>query len=368
MKIPFLGLEISKPKKKAISYSTTRASVNDIANLWAVSNVRKNIYDDIDRMYDEDGYVAQAIDVLAADILQVKDPYEPILKVWCPDERLKAEIKDALKQAEMDFILRTQVIHSYLKYGNAYCEFVLYANSNDFSRLSFIPDAWSIHRNTDNHAQLKNGKPELKKVGECAYDQRDDSGGFLAGFYPYQIVHWRMPPFDKSGDGTPFVKAMRRNWLRLQFAEDSTSIARIVRAFLKLIHHVPVPENATQEEIDRALDRYIKSQTRQRLNQLNSGGGVENIYANAPSNVTTDYFAPTNSQMKGHVDTIDPQNTQLTNLKDLEYFQNEKFARLQVPKARLANERDVNAKATLVEQNTAYAATITGFQIDLLSG
>ena len=70
---------------------------------------------------------------------------------------------------------------------------------------------------------------------------------------------------------------------------------------------------------------------------------------NNPANVTTDYYltvGPGDSPKTGVV-SLDPQNQQLQQIPDMEYFQNLLMAGLEVPKAYVGLERDVNSKATL---------------------
>ncbi|HEC88451.1 MAG TPA: hypothetical protein ENI52_03950 [Thermoplasmata archaeon] len=360
------GFEIKKTKKTTPQpLSTIFALVNDITKLWQVKDDRKSIYDDIDRMYDEDDYVAEALDVLLSDIFALKSFYEPIIHVECKDENLLKKILKIKEKSKLEQQVRN-IGYNFLKYGNTFCELIISPNGKLVDFL-LIPQTWSMYRNVDTHGRLRNGKPGQKKPGVCAYDQRDETGRVLAEFLAYQIIHFRNVPYDTKGYGIPFLKSARRNWLRLQQLEDSMVRARIIRAFLKLIHHVPVPDEPTLEQIEKHIEQYKRSIAKQAYHSLASEL-VEKSYISNPVNESTDFYMPTNSTMKGKIDAIDPSNAQLQNISDVEYFQNRLFARLKVPKARLANERDVNAKATLVEQNTAYAATITGFQIDLLAG
>lgn len=365
-----MGIEITRAQGKdarqaPAPLSTIYAMINDITKLWEVSDDRRSVYNDIDRMTSEDDYVAEAFDVLLSDIFSVKSFYEPVIGIECKDENLTKAIKRIKAAAKLEEQARN-IGYKYLQNQNTFGEFIIYPNG-EIADLALIPQTWSMYRNVDIHGRLKDGKPGSKKPGTCPYDQRDDTGKVLAEFLPYQIIHWRGTPQTKEGHGIPFLKSARINWLRLQQLEDSLVRARIVRAYLKLIHHVPVPERSTLEQIIQHIDQYKRSILKQAYNSLSSSL-VEKSYLNSPVNEGTDFYMPENSTMKGKIDSIDPSNAQLQNIVDIEYFQNRLFARLKVPKARLANERDVNAKATLVEQNTAYAATITGFQIDLITG
>jgi hypothetical protein len=372
MKLPF-GLYIGRDKpnqaeEDANSYamSVVDAAISTMLNWLELSDTRKDIYTDIDRMVDSDEYVAEAIDSLVSDILPLRNLWDPFIAVDTEDERLKARIEDILDRSRVLPEIRN-IIHHLLRYHNTYLEFCI-DKQNRFHHAQHIPDAWSIYRNTDRHGNLKNGIPGSHKAGVCAYDQRDDSGKVLAEFYPYQIIHLRCPPFDKKGYGVPFLKAARRNWIRLQVLEDHMAIARIVRAYLKLVHYVPVPSEATPRQIKKALAIYKDSITKKEIT-----GFVDTLLTRlkkaVPSDVGTDFFLPQpmdDTKTKADIKPIDPANAQLQNVKDLEYSLNRGFSRLKVPKARLANEGDVRAKATMTEINTAYAGTLVGYQLDIL--
>lgn len=354
------GEELHEPR------STIYADIQSMVDsLWKVTDDRRSVEFDIGRMTSEDGIVAESIDILKTDCFAIKNFYEDIIAIEAKDEVLKNRIEDIIARSGlMDYI--DNVFYDIIKYSNLFAEFLIDTNGK-FHRLQFIPQSWSVYRNVDKHGRLLHGNPALKRINVSAFDQRDDSGNYLAAWEKWQIIQWRGAPFDKEGYGLPFLMAARRNWLRLQYLEDSMAIARIMRAYMKEIHNVPVPEEADFKAVKRAIAQYKKSQLKLTINNA-SNSLLQRSRVTYPTDVATNYYIPTNSTMKGGVTTLDPSNQQLQNLKDMEYFENRLFARLKVPKSRLAHERDINAKATLVEQNTAYASTITGFQIVFLRG
>ena len=144
-------------------------------------------------------------------------------------------------------------------------------------------------------------------------------------------------------------------------------VARMVRAYLKLIHKVPVTSEPTQQEVDDAIEAYKKHMVQKHLYNI-SDSLLRRVKLDFPDTLASDIFVPVNEQMKGDVTAVDPSNPQLQNLTDMEYFLKRLFARIGVPKARLANEQDVNSKATLIELNTAYGSTIMGNQKVVLAG
>lgn len=374
MSLNLFGYEIRSPIKKSDKdeggyqepQSTIYADIQSLVDsLWKVTDDRRAIELDIDRMTGGDELVAEAIDILKTDCFAIKNFYADILAIEAKDENLKNRIEDIIARSGLlDYI--DNVFYDIIKYSNVFAEFLIDSNAK-FYKLHFIPQSWSMYRNVDKHGQLLKGDPALGRINVAPFDQRSDSGNFLAAWEKWQIIQWRGAPFDKEGYGIPFLKAARRNWLRLYFLEDSMAVARLMRAYMKEIHQVPVPEEADYKAIKRAIREYKKSQLKLTIASA-SNSLLKRSHVVYPNDVATNYYLPTNSTMKGSVTTLDPSNQQLQNLRDMEYFENKLFARLKVPKSRLGHERDINAKATLVEQNTAYASTITGFQIVFLRG
>jgi len=367
LEFKILGLEVSFGKKKKMPdpQHTVNAELNDLASMWNITDDRKTIYKDIDRMMDTDEYAAEAGDALKSDILPIKNFHDDYILTESDDEYLKKNVRRIIDISGIRKQLGN-IIYHYLRYGNRHAEFLTQSNRK-FAGIQEIPQTWSVYRNIDDHGRLKDGDPALKRINTCAYDQRDDAGGFKAGFYPYQIIHWRAAPFDKYGNGKPFLQAARHNWLKMQYSEDSLRRARIVRAFMKFAHFIPISARATNEQRKQRLKEYKESIQKKDVAFMEDGVLKRKLVAN-PVDVDTDYYFLVDDTVKGgDLKMFDPANTQLQNLADMEYALNRFFARLKVPKARLANEKDVRAKATMGEINTAYYSTITGFQIDIIT-
>lgn len=358
-----------KVRLAEIEPASFQKMLSDLSNMWQVSDERNRIFADIDRMYDSDEYVSEAIDTLVGDCLRLTSMSEPVISVECNDEELKKAAINIINRSRIVPQSR-EIMHAQFRYHNAFAEFIVDQKARPLPKMSRIVNIQSVksmYRNTDVHGQLLSGDPAEMKPGICAYDQRDQYNNLLASFYPYQIIHWRIPPFDTDGYGIPFLKSARANWIKLQLCTDTIVMARLVRAYLKLVHKVPVPDNAKSEDIDRLIQKYRDNLLSKTFSSAADGVLSRTKYP-SPYRVDTDFFLPQNERMKGEIQMLDPSNAQLQNVADIKLLMDRLFARLKVPKARLANEQDVRAKATMIEINTAYAAVITGYQLDFLAG
>jgi len=135
-------------------------------------------------------------------------------------------------------------------------------------------------------------------------------------FDEYEIVHFL---FGEEDDyrGTPLLTAARKNWKRLNLAEDSTAAARLIRAFMKLVHYIPVNADEPIEKQQQRIDEYKRNITERKVF---SEDDISLEVEQYPSTVKTDYFLPSDGSSRGKVEMLDPENAQLQNIKDVEHF------------------------------------------------
>jgi hypothetical protein len=275
--------------------SYMRTAIETIYSGFQVSDDRLRVWADIERMVGGDEFAAEAVDCLVGDILRVTSLYDQIVTVECEDENLKGVCEEIIKRSGIQSQAR-QIAYPLVKLHNSYAEFVIDGQAR-FNRIVPIQSPKTIYRNTDVHGQLLGGSPDERTVGKCAYDQRDITNRFLAGFYPWQIVHWRVPPYDDYGYGIPFLKAARANWLKLCMTEDTLPLARLLRAYMKLVHEVPVPDNATPEMIDQIMEEYKKRLLTKQFN-LVADSVLSRQNTPSPYRVDTDFFLPKNADRR----------------------------------------------------------------------
>jgi hypothetical protein len=112
-------------------------------------------------------------------------------------------------------------------------------------------------------------------------------------------------------------------------SEDATAVARIIRAFAKFIHRVPVDTNLGPKEKQQQIDSYIQKATTLKIHDEVSGS-VES--RTAPMTVNTDFYLPDDGSGRGGVTMMDPENAQLQNVADLQYFLDRFITATRVPK------------------------------------
>ena len=283
-------LGFGEPAKPMVDTETglqLTSVLDSFARLWRVRATREAVHADMDRMDNEDEIISAALDINADTAVGVKTPGERVIQLECDDDRMKQDAEKILDQGKLESSI-WGICHRMLKYGQDWHEFVATGDML-FNRLKWLPDENRIFRNTDNRGRLLMGDPQTKQIDHCAYDQRDDSGGLLAGFYPWQLVQFARKR-DKYGYGTPLMKPARKNFKRLAILEDAMAVARLIRAYQKLLHRIPVPRNADKDTVQKLINQYKRNMTE--LDLLSTSGSqtmrsrIEN-----PLSVTTDFHS-----------------------------------------------------------------------------
>ncbi len=219
------------------------------------------------------------------------------------------------------------------KYGDKFLEIVV-DDSLRVRRVKSLPQG-ELYRQEDEYGRLS----------PVAFRQVRN-GVDCATFASWQVVHLRNNRQADEMYGRSGLRTARRIWRMLSLLEDSLVNARLMRGYQKLVHFLPVSDGATTQERQQMVQDYIRAMTTTTTINPTTGALEQQ---NNPANVTTDYYltvGPGDSPKTGVV-SLDPQNQQLQQIPDMEYFQNLLMAGLEVPKAYVGLERDVNSKATL---------------------
>jgi len=196
---------------------------------------------------------------------------------------------------------------------------------------------------------------------EQPYYQINELGKPDIYFAPWEIVHF------KAGDGLygykySILKRLRRTYRVLRMLEDTLVVTRVVRANQQGVYEIDVTGMS-----EREATRYIRKiqLMNKRRPYFDSEGKLR--FGDDPLKPREDVYVPVR---KGGVSSfrVIEGDQNLGEITDVEHFHNKLFAGTKVPKAYLGFERDVNAKATLVQQNIAFAREVRRHRIALVGG
>jgi hypothetical protein len=215
-----------------------------------------------------------------------------------------------------------------------------------------------VHR--DGKGRLASGVDE--NGHPLAYQQINNAGTVVAGWYPHEMIHVRYSPSDEATySACSFLDAYRQTFKRVEWLEQAMVIARIVRAYMRLVHEVDMTGKSTQEA-KKQMEAYIRSFT----TKVTPNG----IVSDAVPNPEQDYFVTkwhkTQQDGKmveslGAIKALDPNGAAFAVTNDVDHFVNQYFDL--VPAEDLGLGKGVNPE--LDGQDIAFAHFIRNFQYTL---
>lgn len=208
-----------------------------------------------------------------------------------------------------------QIIRRFVKFGDEIREILIDPTTLDIVGIKHLPEH-TVIPNTDD---LGNRIPGFTQILD---------GGKTVTFSEWEILQFSFGEID-GYKGTPLFDCARKNFKRLSLAEDSTALARLIRAFVKLVHKVPVSPSWSSDQKQSAIDGYKEKMTKMKIFSQDP-----NDYGNAdwPQSVATDLFITSDGTDRGGIEMLDPENAQLQNINDLLFFMDIQIMASHMPK------------------------------------
>lgn len=336
---------------------------------YPVSRDRKELYADVEEMDNTMPEVGTSLDILADEAVHTEDiqdnrSFEVVFKGNQP-AGARAVVESTLERIGAKK-KGYQLAREMLKYGDAFYQLVFDKDLN-LVRLMWMPPA-TMKRNEDELGLLKRGGV-VGEPGTWAFEQYTvDTQKFIAGFAPWQILHLRWNHTGSSPYGRAVFYDARDAYKKLRAMEEALVINWLTRAFARLLFVLDV----TGMEGEAAAD-YIK-EFKKTLESKKIASGV--LGDEALSVVKDIYIGKGWKDVGGgkplqslnDVSVLDTSTTGFWNLGPLEYYQNKLLIASRVPKAYVGLERDVNAKATLQQQERRYGRAVRMIQWKLTDG
>lgn len=301
----------------ALTPTLAEATTASLPNLWKTHQTRKAVYADIERMDNEDETVATALDIIADCSVSYNETDEAP-PIFVSDD---PEVQKILNRLSTRLDLRNelwQIARDGVKQGNEFREIIIDRKLMHVTGLKQTV-SYQIYPRTD---EMGNKVPGwLVRTDADIYS---DSKGLL-------LSEWQICSFQfgsKRGFlATPPLATARRNWIRLTKMEDGMAIARLVRAYDKVVHKIPVKAEMPEADIMRRIKMYKENITKKRM--MDSEGLLTQL--DSPLDVQSDYFLPTTGADGAGVELLSANNAQLGNLNDVIYHREKLLTRLQVP-------------------------------------
>ena len=326
---------------------------------FRLSTERLDIYSDVVDMDGTVDEVATALDMLADNSVGTGEGTAETFSI-----AYIGETSEAIQKIIEGLIARTrwrekayEIARATLLYGDEFRQ-VVWDRNNNIVRLMHMP-APSMNRIEDEYGLLQ---------VKWAFEQvRPRTEQIIAQFYPWEMLHLRWNKSGASEYGRSLLYTARTSWRKLQAMEEALVINWITRAFARLLFKLDVT-GKSPKEAKKAIHDFKRSlQTRRIAKDVE---GAEQLA------IVTDIFIGKSYQDiggKAHegltdVDVLDTSSTGYMQLQPIEYYRSKILMSLRTPKAYLGLEKDINAKATLIQQDRRYARFLRRIQSVLSDG
>lgn len=235
---------------------------------------------------------------------------------------LNGIIKDTNLNANLRLFLRDT-----LKYGDNWIGYVF---DDQYNIVAFDnPPPHQMWTFGDRNLRLYNGTETIgSETFARAYQQKTDALKTVAAWFPFEMAQLKYrPSLRKLYSERSFLDEMRADWYKLRLIEEGLVLHRVTRAAPRLIHTLDVTgkdTNAAGEALKAYIDMLHSKRTSN--DELN-----RDIMA-----VDEDYFLTTQYRPVGdklfpslnNVTQLDPRNTGLAALPDVDYLQQKMYARV----------------------------------------
>lgn len=179
-----------------------------------------------------------------------------------------------------------------------------------------------VHR--DNKGRLAQGVDD--NGFPLAYQQINSAGAVLAGFYPHELIHAKYCPVDEASYSlNSFLDSYRGTFRRVEWIEQAMVVARIVRAYMRLIHVLDQTGKSTQEA-QRNMERYMRSF----LTKVTPSGVAERAVPEPEQDffLTKWHKEGKDGRMYeslGDIKALDPNGAAFAVTNDVDHFMNQYF-------------------------------------------
>jgi hypothetical protein len=286
--------------------------------LWRVQFDRKSIYFDMKEMDDNDPLICSALDIHADCAVGYEDPKKDGFE-WLLEQNNK-EALQVLQDLKARLALGAevwQIVRGFVHYGEEFREIVVDPDTGLVMRFKHLP-SYQVIPNLDKYG---NKQPGWKQVL--------DNASFVK---PIEFEEWQICPFvygaRRGYFGTPLMLPARRTHKRLTKLEDGMVLARLVRAYDRYLHRIPVKPDWDMRRQQEAVIQYKKDMTIRK--GMDQDGVI--FQRDNPLAVPTDFFIPDDGTERGGIEALQAQNAQLQNIDDVKHHQELLLSRLKVPR------------------------------------
>jgi len=304
---------------------------------------RLSLYDDYDEM-DQMTLLASALDLYAEDSTQPDHEKGVALWIESEDAEVKAELDKMLGRINLEEDI-TAIARGIAKYGDDF-EATMYNEEHGVFGLTFL-EPKIVWRHEDKNRVLEGWSVgAAKKIDE------------KPGYQPWDIVHGlRKGRRRNEMYGDSILLPARLVYKILKLMEEQMVIYRLSMHPDRLIFYVDIGA-ASPDEGRTILDAWRRAMQKKQFFNPKTGQYQEEYN---PWALDNNIYWATRPNSESKIEKF-PGSSNVGEIFDVEYFRDLIFSAIRVPKAFLGFEGDINAKATLAQQDIRFARGVKGIQ------
>lgn len=300
---------------------------------------------------DSYGLVSAILDVYAEEATQ--PDYERGRSVWIESKasHMVEAGNNCLHNCQVEDRIAA-IARRTLKYGDAF-QRLLYATEKGVLGWRMAPSK-DVAREEDKYGRLVGFRQNGKRFRA---GQRDVS-------WPWDYVHFRMlGKDDETGYGTSLLHNLFSPWRRMVLTEEAILMYRLRRMPDRNMVMVNV---GNMDEVEAMA--FVNSWRKKfRKHELVDPASPNYRKQYNPLTPLEDIFIPMIDGREHRVETLSGAGN-IGDLYDLEHFRDSFFGAAKVPKAYFGFEGEINAKATLMQQDVRFARTAKRVQRSIVQG
>ena len=338
-------------------------TLRDWTDAFALTADRRARYDDFDQM--DMGDMSIVLDEMVEQALSFEGVSETLVdtlaEARCFKIDLKAGQRSRVREVIADLLTDTelrdelpQMCRDMLKYGDEFVEILWDGDEIKGLQPHYCRE---MVANRNNRGQMMLDVDENGFVR--AYQQKNDNARVFAGWYPYEMLHFKLYPTKKSSySRAGFFDTIRWDWKKLNWLEQGMVVARTTRAYPRLLWQRDMTSK-TPLDATTQMQKFITAITRK-----HTGSGAQQKAPMQPDEdifVSTSYITGSDGKMypkQDKVDMLDPNLQGLAVISDVSYMRRKLFNR--VPAATVGIQ-DV-AQGDMTTQDLALSRFINHIQ------
>jgi hypothetical protein len=316
------------------------------AALMMLQDDRKQQYKTYDEM-DKFGLVAGILDVYAEEATQ--PDYDKRMSVWV-ESKLKHLVSaghECLRNVQMEDKI-ANITRRMCKYGDAW-QRTIYQTGKGVLGWKHVP-AKQMQRIEDKYSRLIGFRQDGQKFKRGSKERNVS--------WPWDYIHFRLLGRSEDGlYGTSILENLYRPWRQLTLAEDSMLMYRIRRApdrNMILVDVGDLPDTEAMEVVNTWRKKFRKY-------EFVDPASPNYKKQYNPFTPLEDIFLPMRRDQNTRVETLSG-SANVGEVYDIEYLRNKFFGSAKVNKAYFGFEGEINAKATLMQQDVRFARTAKRIQ------